>query len=243
MRIRCRAVLLDAGGVIVLPDRDLVAGALAEVGIAVAPAAVPTAHYEAVRRLDRDPDARRVPDAYLQALCAGLEVPARSRAPAVQALSRLADRRASGRILWSEPAPGAIEAMTALARAGITVLIVTNSDGHAAENLRDAGICQTGAGPGARVTDVIDSGLVGSAKPDPGIFATALRRAGAAPASAVHVGDTLSADVAGAVAAEIAPIHLDPRRACRSRDHRHVRSLAGIWRHVTAHDSGSGCAR
>ena len=234
MRIRCRAVLLDAGGVIVLPDRDLVARALAEVGVAVEPAAVPAAHYRAVRRLDSDPDARRAPDAYLSALCAGLRVPAARRTRALRALSQLADRRASGRILWSEPAPGALRTMAALARAGIAVLVVTNSDGHAAENLRDASICQTGAGRGVRVVDVVDSEQVGSAKPDPGIFRTALRRAGTGPAWAVHVGDTLRADVAGALAAGIVPIHLDPGRACRSRDHRHVRSLAGIWRHVAA---------
>lgn len=51
-RIACRAVFLDAGGVIVLPDRHLLADALARVGIDVDPSAVPQAHYRAVRALD-----------------------------------------------------------------------------------------------------------------------------------------------------------------------------------------------
>jgi putative hydrolase of the HAD superfamily len=110
--------------------------------------------------------------------------------------------------------------------------VVTNSDGHAAENLRDAEICQTGAGAGVEVTGVIDSGLVGSAKPHRGIFRAATESAQVEAASVVHVGDMLSTDVAGALASGIVPIHLDPNRRCRARNHRHVRSLTGIWRHV-----------
>ncbi len=242
-RVRCGAVLLDAGGVIVLPHRELVARALARVGVGIDPAAVPRAHYRAVRQLDTDESARALPDAYLQALCSWLAVPAPDRAPAVRALSELEDRRSSGQILWSEPAPHALHVMRALERVGIAVLVVTNSDGHAAENLRDAGICQIGPGTAVGVLGVIDSEVVGSAKPDPRIFAAALEPVGVGPASAVHVGDSLLADVAGASAAGIAAIHLDPSRACRAQEHRHVRSLAGIWRHVRVQDRDSGRAR
>jgi putative hydrolase of the HAD superfamily len=112
------------------------------------------------------------------------------------------------------------------------VLVVTNADGHAEENLRDAEVRQPGAGVGVSVTPVIDSVLVGSAKPDVGIFRTALRCAEVQPKSVVHVGDMLSTDIAGAHAAGISPIHLDPLRVCRARDHRHIRLLSGIWRHV-----------
>jgi putative hydrolase of the HAD superfamily len=245
-RVLCRAVFLDAGGVIVLPHRGLVRDALARVGLDIDPSAVGPAHYRAARRIDRDPDCGRAPAGYLRTFCSALGVPAHLLADAVGALSQLADRGQSGEILWSEAAPHSRAAVDGLTRAGIAVLVVTNSDGHAAENLRDAGICQTrtgmgtgtgaggggGAGGGARITDVIDSTLVGSAKPDPEIFRVALRRAQLDPTSVVHVGDMACTDVAGARAAGIAPIHLDPERACRARDHRHVRSLAGIWRHV-----------
>lgn len=136
---------------------------------------------------------------------------------------RLADRRRSGAILWSEPTPGAVPTIAALRRAGIAVVIVTNSDGHAEENL---------AGCGFAGVPVIDSAVVGAAKPDPRIFHAALARADATPAQTVHVGDTLTNDVAGARAAGITPIHFDPLRACRAPDHRHMRTVAGIWRHL-----------
>ena len=149
-------------------------------------------------------------------------------------MSYLADRSRSGEILWSEPAPGTHKTIGALRRAGIRVMVVTNSDGHAAENLRDARICHTTAGDGATIDGVIDSELVGSGKPDPAIFRIALKRASVAADAAVHVGDTLSSDIAGARAAGIVPIHLDPNRGCRAPDHRHIRTLSGIWHHVTA---------
>jgi putative hydrolase of the HAD superfamily len=224
-------VFLDAGGVIVLPHRGLVAAALAEVGVEIDAEAVAPAHYRAVRALDRGAGGPGSAG-YREALCRALPVPAAQRDAAVAALARLADRRRSGEIMWSEAAPGALQTLHDLRRAGLPVLVVSNSDGHGEENLRDAGICQTGPGSGAQVNDVIDSTRVGAAKPDPRIFAVALKRAGVAAAEAVHVGDMLSTDVAGARAAGITPVHLDPTRLCRDRSHRHIRGLSGLWRHL-----------
>jgi putative hydrolase of the HAD superfamily len=231
-RVTCRAVFLDAGGVIVLPNRRLVTSALAGIGIDVDASLVPAAHYRAVRLLDREPERRDGEHAYLRAVCSALGVSRERLSDAVERMAHLADRRASGEILWSEPAPGALSTITALGGAGMVVFVVTNSDGHAADNLRDASICQTGAGAGVEVAGVIDSGLVGSAKPQRGIFRVAMQSARVHPGSVVHVGDMLIADVAGALASGIVPIHLDPHRRCRARNHRHVRSLTGIWRHV-----------
>lgn len=213
-------MFLDAGGVIVLPDRHLLAGALADIGIDIDPDTVPPAHYRAVRTLDR-PSNRTD---YARALFPQLGIVPGRTAEALAVWERLADRPRSGRVLWSEPTPGAAQTIASLARAGITVVIVTNSDGHGEENLRASGF--TGV-------PVIDSTVVGAAKPDPRIFEIALKRAGAAATATVHVGDTLINDVAGARAAGITPIHFDPLRGCRSNDHRHLRTLPGIWRHVS----------
>jgi len=230
-RIRCRAVFLDAGGVIVLPDRHLLASAVRSVGIHIDPAAVPSAHYRAVRALDRATAAAAAAatTGYAAALFPQFGIlPGRS-AEALAVWDRLADRRRSGHVLWSEPVPGARVVIDRLRGAGIAVVVVTNSDGHGEENLRASGFADI---------PVIDSTVVGAAKPDPRIFEIALARAGellradVSPAEAFHVGDALSTDIAGAHAAGIAPIHLDPHRACRATDHRHVRTLAGVSRHI-----------
>lgn len=225
-RIACRAVFLDAGGVIVLPNRHLLAGALSRSGIEIDPDQVPRAHYRAVRALDRagaTGTATRL--GYAAALLANLEIACGRTAQAMAVWKRLADRKQSRHVLWSEPTPAAHETIAALQRAGIVVVIVTNSDGHGEENLRASGFLDI---------PVVDSTVVGAAKPDPRIFRIALERAGAeiAAAETVHVGDALINDVAGADAAGLAPIHFDPLRGCRNRDHRHIRTLPGIWRHL-----------
>ena len=223
-RIPCRAVLLDAGGVIVLPHGRLVAQALATAGIHADPADIRAAHYRAVRLLDRGSGG------YFHALSRALGVEQGRLGAAVEAL---ADAK-SEEVLWSEPTPGALETIAALTANRVAVVIVTNSDGHAAENLRNAGICQVGAGDGRPVTAIIDSAVVHSEKPDTAIFDEALKAAGVDRRAVVHVGDTLSTDIAGAHRAGIVAIHLDPTRACRASDHRHIRALPGIWRHITA---------
>jgi len=220
-RVACRAVFLDAGGVLVLPDRHLLAGALADAGIPIDADGIPRAHYRAVRTLDR-PSTHAD---YERALFSQLGMMPGRTAEALAVWERLADRCRSERVLWSEPTPGAAETIAALQGAGITVLIVTNSDGHGEENLRASGF--TGI-------PVIDSTVVGARKPDPRIFEIGLERAGATAAATVHVGDALANDVIGARAAGITPIHFDPLRLCRARDHRHIRSLPGLWRHIAA---------
>ena len=207
---------------IVLPNRDLVAGALARAGVDIDPAVVPQAHYRAVHAFDR---AGASNPTYVRAFVAELGVAPERIEAALLTLAELGDRTRSGVVMWSELTRGAVATIAALRRAGFAVVIVTNSDGHAAENLADSGVPDV---------PVIDSVVVGSEKPDTRIFEAALASAGAGirATEVVHVGDTLSADVAGARAADITPIHFDPMRACRARDHRHVRSLPGIWQHI-----------
>ncbi len=57
---------------------------------------------------------------------------------------------------------------------------------------------------------------VGAGKPDPRIFTRALGRAGCRPSEAVHVGDSIGADVEGARRSGIAPIWLNRRGIDRS---------------------------
>src|SRR5436305_1275068 len=109
MGMHTRAVLLDAGGVIVLPDGRLVSDALRLVGIAIEAGDVPAAHYRAVRMLDDDPGLRERPDAYFHALCAALGIGVKLEPTAARAVARLGDREVVGAVLWSEPVRGARE--------------------------------------------------------------------------------------------------------------------------------------
>ena len=55
----------------------------------------------------------------------------------------------------------------------------------------------------------LTSAELGVAKPDPAIFARALAVAGVEARRAVHVGDSLEHDVAGALAAGVRPVLVD----------------------------------
>lgn len=97
----------------------------------------------------------------------------------------------------------AAPALAAARAAGVRrVVVVSNWDASLPEVLAQVGLA-------GAVDDVVTSASIGAAKPDPAIFAAALGRAGAAPAEALHVGDSVAEDVAGARAAGVQPVLLD----------------------------------
>jgi len=122
-----------------------------------------------------------------------------------------------------------------VAALGVPIGVVSNSDGSVEADLRSAGLCYAPRPaepvPGAvPVGVIIDSAVVGVAKPDPGIFAIALSALGVPPGQTVlHVGDSLRYDVAGALAAGLQPVHMDPYGFCPAPDdHPHIRRLADL---------------
>jgi putative hydrolase of the HAD superfamily len=95
--------------------------------------------------------------------------------------------------------PDSAPALAALRRAGIRTVVVSNWDASLHERLAETGLA-------GLVDGAVASAEVGSAKPDGAIFAAALELAGAGAEAAWHVGDTVDADVAGALAAGLRPI-------------------------------------
>jgi putative hydrolase of the HAD superfamily len=216
------AVLLDVGGVFVLPDHAEVVAAGARAGIAVDPGRLDAAHYAAIAAWDRSTEVE-LWRPYVAAYYEALGAPAARLGAALPML--VAAFRST---IWSRPVAGAVAALRALARVGIPIGIVSNADGRVEPLLRELGICQVGAGTGVEVGIVVDSTVVGFEKPDPRIFELALRALAVAPERTIHVGDSARADVAGAIAAGVTPVHLDPHRLCRDGGHVHVAALADV---------------
>jgi HAD superfamily hydrolase (TIGR01509 family) len=102
------------------------------------------------------------------------------------------------------PAPDARPALARLRDLGLTLVCVSNWDVSLPRVLEDAGF-------GGLLDGVVTSAGAGARKPDPAIFAAALELAGCEPGEALHVGDTLEEDVAGAEAAGIGALLLDRR--------------------------------
>src|SRR4051794_2781966 len=99
-----------------------------------------------------------------------------------------------------EPYDDAPPAVAALRDRGLRVVVVSNWDCSLGGVLAELGL---------GVDSVVTSAEVGACKPDPRIFEVALARAGCAPAEALHVGDSIDNDVAGARAVGIRALHLD----------------------------------
>ncbi|TMD03924.1 MAG: HAD family hydrolase [Chloroflexi bacterium] len=209
---------------LVMPREEGVRQALAEIGIQLPAGALLRAHHGAMLEYDKKPGP--TPDAdwayrYTRGMAQELGV---SEILLEQAITGLTPN-VTGPGTWVAVIEDSREALPLLRAAGVRLAIVSNADGTAAENLSRLGICQVGPGEGVEVDIVVDSTAVGVAKPDPKIFEFALSATGVRPEEAVHVGDSVLADVGGARAAGIRPLHLDPYELCRFDDHEHIRSL------------------
>jgi putative hydrolase of the HAD superfamily len=212
-----RAVLLDAGGVLLLPNPWVVSAVLRAAGGAMDPDAVPRAHYAGVAAMD----ARRTTDwsYYHRVFVRFAGVPSDRIDDALAGLAALF--RSPVPTTWNVVPMGVIEDLRDLAATGVAIAVVSNADGLVEATLRRCEI---------PFDVVIDSTIVGYAKPQPEIFAFALEKLNVAANDAVHVGDMASADVDGAHAAGIRPLHLDPFGDCPypPDHHEHVRTLADV---------------
>jgi putative hydrolase of the HAD superfamily len=219
------AVLLDAGGVLMLPSHEPILAALERIGVAIDAARLDAAHYAGIRALDEAPPELFDWRPYLHAYVRTLGVAEARREAAVSVLRARFDDSAS---LWRRAIPGAREALLALRAAGVRLGVVSNAEGTCEARLAELAVCQVGPGAGAPVEIVVDSHLVGVEKPDPAIFGFALRAMDLDPARCLYVGDSLRFDVAGARAAGLRPVLVTPEPAARDGAFARVRGVAEL---------------
>jgi len=95
--------------------------------------------------------------------------------------------------------PDSAPALRALRAAGLRLVVVSNWDASLHERLQETGLAEL-------VDGAVASAELGAAKPDGAMFARGLALAGATAEAAWHVGDSVAADVEGALAAGIRPV-------------------------------------
>jgi HAD superfamily hydrolase (TIGR01549 family) len=160
---------------------------------------------------------------HLRSLLAGLEpvVVSGRGAALAQELTPLLRHPGESHRLWRWLLPGVPEALACFRELGLALVVVSNSDGTVERGLRDAGLRPF-------FSAVVDSALVGFEKPDPRIFEHALEISGREACRVLHVGDLFAADVAGARAAGIHALLLDPFGDWRQADCTRMTDLTAL---------------
>jgi putative hydrolase of the HAD superfamily len=206
-------IFLDVGNTLISIDFEWIAAELTTRGFACAPAELRRAEaaarpgYSRLLFVDGVEAGTNLFHAYLTTMFERLEVTASLPSSDLQDLVTelrpvlRPDGRAS--VLWRAVMPQVPDALARMRDRGLTLVVVSNSDGTAERSLDAAGLRPY-------LSLVIDSALVGYEKPDPRIFEHALRQSGARPERTLHVGDLYHADVTGARAAGIHALLLDP---------------------------------
>ncbi|TDC85515.1 HAD family hydrolase [Micromonospora sp. KC606] len=124
------------------------------------------------------------------------------------------------------PFPDVADLLATTTRLRVPVVLVTNGPSDVQRDKLGT------LGFGSAFDAVAISGEIGSAKPDPALFAAALDLVGADPRDAWHVGDGLTNDVGGARAAGVVAVWLNRTGRPSPTDHRRpdveVTSLAQL---------------
>ena len=206
MTRRFEAVWLDAGGVLVLPDPTVLGPLLAYYGGSLDVDRHRRAHYAAMAVKSaqgaEERDWVEYDRAYVRTV--GVNGDDLAEAAVVLGHARIA-------ALWRWPIPDSAIALATLSAAGMPLGVVSNASGQIEAVLRRSGVCQVGPGEGVEVRCVVDSAVVGVAKPDPRIFDhAAVHFEDIDRARIAYVGDSVTMDVRGARAAGLLPILLDP---------------------------------
>ena len=205
--MRPSAILIDVGFTLTFCDGETIAPLARSAGVEVAAQAL----HDAERVLRSElhlhgwpsrPDSGAPLDGGARFFRRMLEL-AGAQGPLDDAARAIWDHHLT-RNVWRRVEEGTAEALARLRSAGVRLAAVSNSEGTVEAMLADVGLR-------AHLDAVVDSWVAGVAKPDPRIYALALARLGAAPADAIMVGDTPSADVDGALAAGLqGAVLIDP---------------------------------
>ncbi len=202
---RFDAVLLDAGGVLVLPDPTVLGPLLAFYGGDPTVGGHRRAHYAAMAAKSSagalEGEWATYDEAYVRSV--GIRPADVVEAAHVLGMTRHAP-------LWRWPIPESRAALDRLAAAGVPMGVVSNASGQI-EGVLGRETCQVGDGPHVAMRCIVDSHVVGVAKPDPAIFDHALTNFAEVDRSRIaYVGDSVTMDIASSAAAGLHPILVDP---------------------------------
>ncbi len=218
------AILFDAGGIFLLPDPTVLGPLLAYHGGDPSIDAHRRAHYAGMAAKSAAGSGERFWHDYNLAYVQAVGVDDHEIELAAMVLEHTRNAHT-----WRWPIPESVRALQGLHEAGMPMGVVSNASGQIADVLLRSGVCQVGEGPHTPVRVIIDSHVVGVAKPDPHIFDFALPFFEGIDRSRIaYVGDSVTMDIGGARAAGLHPILLDPHDDHVGADFARIASLMDL---------------
>jgi HAD superfamily hydrolase (TIGR01509 family) len=219
---KIKALLFDFGGTLAFLDYDLLAREFSREGRKIDALALEHAEYIGRKKIDDllmagEKDVVLAYTHFFRAWMEAAGIPAEEIADHGDRFGAI-HRELT---LWRVVRPGVLEALERLKSAGYKLAIVSNAEGQIEGDAKRFGL--------APFFDVIiDSHVVGVAKPDPRIFQIALERLGVAPDQSRFAGDIFSIDILGARAAGIEARLIDQHERYHWVDHHKIRHIEDL---------------
>jgi putative hydrolase of the HAD superfamily len=219
---RIEAVLFDVGGVFFIPSHVVLRPLLADLEV-TAPddSSFRRAHYAGIRHCEDELGDDAFWTGYNSRYVESLGIEDSDRTRVGEAIHGV---WLSGMRLWTWVQDDAVAALARIATF-TRVGIVSNADGTVERDLARFGVCQVGEGAGTNVEVIVDSTVVGVAKPNPEIFRFALEAMDLQAEQCLYVGDAYRYDVVGALRAGLQVVHFDPYELHSDATHARTRSL------------------
>jgi putative hydrolase of the HAD superfamily len=220
-----KALLFDFGGTLAFLDYDLLAREFSRPGRTLDPLALEFAEYEGRATIDRmlmsgqERDVNKGYEQFFGAWLGAAGIPEEE----LHACGERFREIHSEATLWRVVRPGTMEALERLRSRGLRLAIVSNAEGQVENDARRFGLAPF-------FDTIIDSHIVGVAKPDPRIFQIALERLGVAPDEVRYAGDIYSIDMLGARAAGIEGALIDQHGRYHWVEHEKIRHVGELHR-------------
>jgi HAD superfamily hydrolase (TIGR01549 family) len=220
-------LFFDAGNTLVYPNLQLVGERLAGRGMTVALETLEQAEQETRFKLD-DPELIKSSNdharwrLYFETIFRRSGI---SDATLIAAVLEELHQIHRTNNLWEIVPPDVPQALEGL-KGRYRMSVISNANGTVREKLRRVGLL-------GYFETVLDSGEEGIEKPDPRIFHAAVERTGARMDQSLYIGDMYHIDVAGARAAGMEVVLLDPAGLHHDKP---VRRIAGLGALVSSID-------
>jgi HAD superfamily hydrolase (TIGR01549 family) len=220
---KIETLLLDAGGVLVVPNWRRVSETLRRHGVASSADALSAAEPAVKFAIDTfvgvssSSDAKRWGD-YLEGVLTTAGIPLNDTT--ANALREIRAYHAANN-LWEEVPDDVVPALERIRRLGLNVAVASNANGTVQRAFDRLGLSQY-------FNVICDSHFEGVEKPQARFFEIVLERCGGRPETTLHVGDLYHVDIVGARGTGIDAILLDRHDQYAGFDVERVRTLGEL---------------